>query len=172
LLDNIGALAKDRQELLWGPPEKNIIDLGVYKVSELKENDFISLKNSRGINSIRLYRGNPGPDSYLTKVVGIIYPKETPVLDVADLLPKVTRWVNTTSQTMGNWTSKEEVKQLANAKIQPAAVSTGDVPLKTANEVLQNNRELTVIGYDILQTPRFKIVYKLGSPIVKYQFGF
>lgn len=163
LLKIIGAYKRDRQELLWGPLEKKIIDLGVHKVSELKEGDFTSILSSEGINSIRIYRADPGSDSYLSNVVGIIYPKEMSVLDVTDLLPKLTHWVNTTSQTMGNWTPKEWIQQeLANLKIQPVLVAKGDIPLKLMNEFLKNNEELVVIGFDELQIPRYKMVFHLN----------
>lgn len=163
-LDNIGALSNEKQKLLWGYPDKNMIDLGVRKVSELTESDLALIKNAQGVNSIRLYRTDPGSGNYTSNVVCINYPKETPVLDIMDLLPKATRWVNTTSQNMGNWTSKEQIKQeLATVKTQPVPVSKGNVPLKLANEVLHTKRVLIVIGYDMLQIPRYKIVYKLDS---------
>jgi len=93
----------------------------------------------------------------------INYPKETPVMDIMDLLPKVAQWVNTTSQNMGNWETKEDILQheLATINTRPVLVSKGDIPLGLANEVLQNNRELIVIGYDILQIPQYRIVYKI-----------
>ncbi|MHB8916970.1 MAG: hypothetical protein ACYC4H_03030, partial [Desulfocucumaceae bacterium] len=162
-LDVIGALSTEKQKMLWGPPDKDITDLGVHEVSELKESDFTSIKNSQGMNSIRLYRADPGPGNYTSNVACINYPKETPVLDIMDLLPKVTRWVNTTSQNMGNWVTKEDILQrdLAAVKTQPVLVAKGDVPLKLANEVLQNNRELVVIGFDVLQVPKYKITFRV-----------
>ncbi|HBV98646.1 MAG TPA: hypothetical protein DEF36_16635 [Desulfotomaculum sp.] len=157
-LDVIGALSAEKQNFLWGPPDKNLNDLGVSEVSELKESDFTSIKNSQGVNSIRLYRTEPRPGNYTANIVCIYYPKETPVLDIIDLLPKVTRWVNATSQNMGNWVTKEDIlqHQLANIKTQPVPVANGDAPLKLANEALLNNRMLVIIGFDVLQTPKYK----------------
>lgn len=162
-LENIGALSSDKQKSLWGPQAKNITDLGVYKVSELKESDLKLIKDSPGINSLRLYRGDPDRNNYLANVVGINYPKETPVPDIMDLLPKVTQWVNTTPQNMGNWVTKEDILQFepAKLKIQPVPVAKDDVLLKLSNEALQKNRELVIIGFDVLQIPRYKIIYKL-----------
>lgn len=162
-LDIVGALSSEKQKLLWGPPDKNIINLGVRKVSELTENDLALIGNFQGVNSIRLYRTDPGSGNYMSKVICVNYPKETPVLDIMDLLPKVIRWVNTTSQNMGNWVTKEDILQeeLAGVKIQPVPVSKGDVPLKLANEVLQNNRELIVIGFDVLQVPKYKMTLRI-----------
>lgn len=163
MFDNIGALSSEKQELLWGPPDKNITDLGIHEVSELKESDFTPIKNSQGINSIRLYRTDPGPGNYTSDVICVNYPKETPVLDVMDLVPKATRWVNTTSQNMGNWVTKEDIlhTELAGINIQPVPVLKGNLPLNLANEELQKNRELTVIGFDMLQIPRYKMTLRM-----------
>jgi hypothetical protein len=162
LLNNVGALSRDRQELLWGSLDKNIVDLGVHKVQELKESDFSFIENFQDINSIRLYGYEPTQDNYDSYVVSIVYPKETPILDVLDLLPKVTHWINTTSQNMGNWVSKERIiQELKNVKTQSIPVSIGNIPLKQANEALQRNRELVVIGFDVFQVPKCKITFRV-----------
>ncbi|PKM78511.1 MAG: hypothetical protein CVU90_01880 [Firmicutes bacterium HGW-Firmicutes-15] len=162
-LDMIGAISSDKQKLLWGPPEQKITDLGVYDISKLQEKDFALIKNSPGINSLRLYRTNPSTD-YTSDVVGIIYPQPTPVLDMVDLLPQVTQWLSTTPQNMGNWVSKESIiAELAGIKIQPARVYRQDIPLDVANEVFQNKRELTVIGYDVLQVPICKMTLRMSN---------
>lgn len=163
LLEITGALSSNQQKRLWGPIDKNIMDLGVHEVSELNESNFdILFKNLPGINSIRLYRTDPGAEKYVSNVVSVIYPNDTPVLDVVDLLPRINQWVTTTPQSMGNWVSKGSIIQdLKVIKIKPVPVSTGNISHKQVNEVLQNNRELIVIGFDILQIPQYKIVYKL-----------
>lgn len=158
MLGNVGVLSRERQERLWGKNDQSITDLGVYKVSELKESDFELLKNSPGINSIRLYGADSVGGSYMFNVVSVIYPRETPVLDIMDLLPKMSRWINGTPQNMGNWVSKEAIiQELETIKIQPVPVSKGVVPLELANSVLQNNGQLIVVGFDILQVPKYKI---------------
>lgn len=91
LLDNIGALSPERRERLWGSAAAAIIDLGTYEVSKLKQADFTAIKNAAGVNSLRLYWGDPAAGGYLANVAGVVYPEETPVLDVADLLPKVAK---------------------------------------------------------------------------------
>lgn len=162
LLEVVGALSPEQQKRLYGSSDETIIDLGVHTVLEFKENDFAVIKNAQDINSIRLYQVEPGSDSYTANVVGIIYPNDTPVLDIVDLLPKISRWVNTTPQSIGNWVSKESIIQDVSAyKINEVPVSKGDIPLELANGALQNNRELIAIGFDIMQIPRYKIIYKL-----------
>jgi hypothetical protein len=162
LMHNVGALSRERQERLWDENNKSITNLGVYDVSELKESDFELLKNSPDINSIRLYWADPVHDSYMSNVVSVIYPKETLVLDIMELLPKVSRWVNGTPQNMGNWVSKEAIiQELAAIEIQPVQISKGAVSLELANSVLQNNRKLIAIGFDVLQVPRCKMTIRI-----------
>ncbi len=162
LLNIIGALSKDRQRSLWGSPDQSITDLGSYEVSELQKSDLAILLNSPGLNSLRFYRTDPGSGDYTTGVIFLNYPQETRVLDVMDLLPKVQQWVSSTSQNMGNWTSKEAIiQELANVQIESVPVFKGESPLTLANEVLRNNRELTVIGFDVLQVPRYRLSFVL-----------
>lgn len=164
LLDMVGALSKERQKLLWGSSEQSITDLGSYEVAELKESDLGLLKNSPGLNSLRFYRTDPSLGDFTTGVVCLNYPQETRVLDIMDLLPKVKQWVNTTAQSMGNWTSKEAVVQeLQAVQIDPVPVYKGEMPLKLLNEVLQNQRELVVVGFDVLQIPRYKMTLRLAN---------
>lgn len=164
LLQTVGALSREKQERLWGPPDKNIKDLGTHKVSKLKESDFTAIIDSPEVNSLRFYRSDPTHSDLLSNVVCVTYPKETPILDMMDLLPKLVHWVNTTPQNMGNWVSKESlIQDLSPIKAEPVPVFKGLIPPDVANEVLQSHRELVVVGYDILQIPRYKIVFKLES---------
>lgn len=163
LLRGAGAFSQKKKERLYGSADETIRDLGIHKVSNLQENDFTVIKNAEDINSIRLYCIDPALDSYTANVVSVFYPNETPVLDIVELLPRMNQWVNTTPQTIGNWVSKESIIQdisAFNSKAVP--VSRGNIPLKLANEVLKTNRELVVIGFDIMQIPRYKIIYKLS----------
>lgn len=162
LLDIVGALSNDRQKHLWGSPEQSITDLGSFKVSELRESDLAILSNSPGLNSIRFYRTDPGSGDYTTGVIFLSYPQETLVPDIMDLLPKLKQWVNSTPQNMGNWTSRESIVQkLETVQIESVPVYKGELTLKPANEILQNNRELTVVGFDVLQVPRYKLSFVL-----------
>lgn len=162
LLDYAGVLPGDIQKSLWGSSDNYLINLGEQQVSTLKESDFNKIKNFEGINSIRIYEDEPSSGNYEASVVNIIYPSETSVLDVMDLVPRVTKWVNTTSQNMGNWTTKEDImKGFADLNIQSVPVFKIDIPINEANEILQKNGELTVIGFDVLQIPRYKITFRI-----------
>ena len=47
---------------------------------------------------------------------------------------------------------------LSDANIESVLISK-KIPLEKANEILLANRELIVIGFDVLQVPRYKIVF-------------
>lgn len=65
---------------------------------------------------------------------------------------------------MGMWTPKESIEQeLSALHIKPVQVHRKDFPLKLLNDILHSNQELVVIGFDILQVPRYKMIYKLDS---------
>lgn len=159
----IGALSSEKQRILWGDHEENITDLGTYEVSELKENDFALIADDSIINSIRLYKAAPVND-YIGNTEGVYYPGRTRVLDIADLLPKMEQWIKVTTQNMGNWVTKEDLlyNDLANIKIKSVPVMN-DLPLKYANEILLNSSKLVMIGFDMLQVPRYKIVFQLND---------
>lgn len=79
-----------------------------------------------------------------------------------DLTPRIKRWLDTTNQTMGNWSSKENIiRELEDINIEEVPVYENDLPIARAQEILQNNGKLVVIGFDILQVPRYQIVYEL-----------
>lgn len=145
-----------------GSPGQSIVDLGSSQISILHENDLNLLKNSPGLNSMRFFRSYPASGDFTSGVICLNYPKKTPIMDIMDLLPRVKKWVNTTPQNLGNWTSKEAVLQeLAVLETEPVPVFREELPLKLLNEVLQDNGELTVIGFDVLQIPRYKVTLRL-----------
>lgn len=77
-----------------------------------------------------------------------------------DIIPRMKQWVCTTSQNMGNWTSKEAVAQeLEAVPIEPVPVFKRDIPLELLNEVLQDKQELVAVGFDVLQVSRYKMVF-------------
>jgi hypothetical protein len=156
----LGVLSSEKQRILWGNPEENITDLGTFEVSELTENDFSSITGDSIINSIRLYKVEPAND-YIENTEGVYYPKRITVPDIAELLPKLEKWVKATPQNMGNWVTKESIlDNLANANIEIKSVPViRELPLKYANEILQNNSKLVMVGFDILQVPRYKILF-------------
>ncbi len=162
LFKDFGAFSEDKQEKLWGNQEEYITDLGTREFFEFSENDFDLFANSNDVNSIRVYIA-PSNKNYHKNVEMVFYAKETLVLDIMDLTPKVKYWTETTPHTLGNWVSKETVLQnLESINVEKVPVYNG-VPLKELNNLLQNNKEITAIGFDVLQIPRYKMTFKFGK---------
>ncbi len=159
-LNNYGYSSKDNQVRLWGNPElKCDVSINTHEitVSELKV-----ILNLKGINSIRIYPVNPKDENYTVNVLGVFYPQKTSVLDVMDLIPEMKTWISSTSQSMGNWTSREEIiHSLSEIKIKPVTVFKGERPLEDLNNALKKNKKLILIGFDILQIPVYKITCNL-----------
>lgn len=162
VFERIGALSGEKQRRLWGEPEENITDLGIQKISDLKKSDFELIAKSKYVNSLRIYKTAPDYGNLTSGVLAVVYPKKPTVLDIMDLTPKVEHWLNTTNQTMGNWTSKEEIiGDLAAVKLEEVSVYENDVPVEVVKEILKNKGKVMVIGFDVLQIPRYKVVYEL-----------
>lgn len=161
---DIGFFSAEKQKKLWGNPEENMIDLGVSNILTLTENDFALITNHPEVNSLRFYETIPDLDNLASGVFAIAYPRKTPVLDIMDFTPKVKHWLNSTSQSMGNWVSKEETVQSMNAlKIEECLIYEDRIPLKTTKEFLQKNNRFVVLGFDILQIPRYKMIFELKN---------
>ncbi len=164
--ERIGAFSTKKQTRLWGAPEKNISDLGVFDVDELTQEDFDLIANLENVNSLRLYQTTAHYDDLTSGVFAVVYPKERLVLDVMDLFYKTKHWIDTTPLTMGVWVSKAEMKKM----LEDMDISFDEVeayekliPLEKANEVLRNNKKLVVIGFDVLQIPRYKMVFSYSK---------
>ncbi|MEN6390447.1 MAG: hypothetical protein ABFD04_08505 [Syntrophomonas sp.] len=158
-LNEIGALSSTKQRELWGSPENSLKDLGNYRIWGLQEIDFDLIKNTPGINSIRLYRIDPGID-FDAGVAGIYYPNKTAVIDACDLLYRLDHWANITPQSMGNWVSKESIfKELAGFHPNAIPVYNETIPLNLANEVLRQDHVLVIVGFDVLQKPVCKMTF-------------
>lgn len=162
--ERIGALSGDKRKKLWGETKDNIIDLGTLKVSDLKKSDFDLISNSKSVNSLRIYKTDPDYDNLTSGVFAVAYPKKISSLDIVDLIPKLRHWYNTTDQSMGNWTSKEDViQELESIKIEEVPAYENDIPAESIEKILKNNGKLVVVGFDVLQIPRYKVVYELGK---------
>lgn len=157
---NIGCFSEKKYIKMWGTtsqfPEVNFI------LPEISEAGFLeSIKNSQ-INSVRIYKVNPGTGLFYSNVIGIFYPKVTPVLDVLDFIPQMSSWVNSTNQSMGNWVSREEIlHKLADINFPKVPVYKAVFPKEELNYLLKNNGSVILIGFDELQLPQFKIKYSV-----------
>ena len=161
LLENVGALSGPKRISLWGTPSETMAGLGERIVPKMFKDDMKAFA-APGINSIRIYTSLPEQDVD-AGISCIVYPRATRVLDVVDLLPRVTRWVQNTPQSMGNWTSREELYQELGEREWPeVTVYQGDQGLEPANKILRENGKLVLVGFDVLQVPRAVITFKLA----------
>ena len=161
IFKEIGALSGKKQNKLWGASEENMADLGVENLSALEQNDFGWIPTDRQVNSLRFYRKTPDHDRLTTGVIAIAYPQKSQILDIVELAAKMKKWGRTTSLTMGNWVSKEEVLMLLESiESKEVPIFQGAVPIEWANGELQETGELHAIGFDIVQVPRIKIVFR------------
>ena len=159
MLDYTGALAPEKQVRLWGAPAETVVDLGRQAVPFLAQRDLDFIANQKAVNSLRFYRADPGSD-FAGYAAAILYPGETPVLDLVDLGGRLTHWLETTPQSMGNWVNRDAtLAKLSDAGIAAAPV-IGENTLDAVDRLLKENGELFVVGFDTLQVPRFRIVFK------------
>lgn len=157
---DIGFYSAEKQKKLWGDPEENIINLGVRSISTFSE-DIANITNQPEINSLRFYETVPDFGHLTSGVYAVLYLQKTSVRDIMDFSPKVQQWLNTTAQSMGNWTSKEDTLQSINSLgIEVVPVYEDEISLDTTNKLLQKNNRIVVLCFDILQLPRYKIVFE------------
>lgn len=160
IFNDIGAYSFEKQKKIWGDPSGNIEDLGQFKVAEIKKKDYNLIANNPDINSLRIYRTTPNNENLTEKVYAIVYPHKTSVLDIMELVPKICRWLDSLSLSIGNWSSKEEIKkEYASLNIVEPLVFKNSFPIDSINNLFLKKHEIYIIGFDILQIPVNKIVY-------------
>ncbi|HAM88470.1 MAG: hypothetical protein US83_C0004G0084 [Candidatus Falkowbacteria bacterium GW2011_GWC2_38_22] len=162
IFKDIGALSSEKQGKLWGASEKLITDLGTQKTSVLIEKDFELISGKKEINSLRVYKTEADYNNLMLGVYAIIYPDKSSILDIIELTAKMKKWIDATPLTMGNWTSKEEVRQeLEAVDFEEAPVYEKPAGIEKLNTFLQENGKAVVVGFDALQIPRYRITFEL-----------
>jgi len=158
----LGVLSDEKQRKLWGDPNDTVVILGTHDVLTVTDNDVKSITELQDVNSVRLYEDDLD-GNYLEKARAVFYPRKTRALDAVDVLSKVGLWSKSTKQNMGNWVSKESIlKDVADSKVRPVPISM-KIPIELANEILHKKSKLVVIGFNVLQAPRYKIVFELAE---------
>ena len=164
-LKKLGVSSFETQEKLWSSTDQSIKSLDEIKKSHLTRNDFSPLNNTE-INSIRLYSSDPTKEEFLSDAVCIIYPKNKNILDFVDLAQNLDQWIQNTKQNMGNWVSKESLKEkFGITNIAAVPVSKNEIPIKFLNKILLEKKTLVAIGFDVIQIPRLKITFKLNEEL-------
>lgn len=157
----MGAFSRAEQRRLWQGAEAAGARSAL-AVARIGEEDIAPLLRCEGASSVRVYDPEPSDESYAAGVAWVVYPRKTPYLDAADLLPKLQTWLDSTSQSMGNWVSREAI--LERGEVLAGAgprVITHSFPLGPANALLHRHRRVTVIAFDVLQLPRCRIDFTL-----------
>lgn len=159
---DIGAFSREKQQYLWNVSEQDSFPSRIVHVSQITEHDVEAIVHCPNVNSIRVYEPAPDSENYLSHVAGIMYPQDTLYLDAADLLPRIRNWLQTTSQSMGNWVSKDVLLQEeALQDVRPVNMITNHFPLDAANDILRIHKEVVVIGFDMLQIPVYQMTFKV-----------
>lgn len=151
-LDDIGALSYGRQKKYWGEPVNNAEDLGELPIS----NAFKMLDTLKDINSIRIYSTSPNFTNLTDSVWGIVYPSPTVVLDVMEVVPNIVAWTETSTLSMGNWTSMADIKnRFAKISFDKPLIFHEKIPVGAIENKLIATPEIYFVGFDVLQIPRF-----------------
>jgi len=158
---DIGAFSYEKQKKLWGDPYENIKDIGEFTLNELTTFELDSVVNIPGINSLRIYTGNPDYEHLTESVWAVFYSKDTMVLDIMELVPNIVQWTETSSLSMGNWSSLAELKnEYSNLNITKPLIYKNKFPLDEVNRKFKEAAELYILGFDKLQIPRCEINFK------------
>ena len=161
LFKKIGAFSGKLQKKLWGGIDKTLQYEKSLVVDTVSTNHLEEISSNQSLNSLRVYKGLPNHDNLASDVAAVIYPGPVEILDVIDLSQNVTRWVESTSQSMGNWVSREELhKRIQNLNVKQTPIHKNEIPLDQMNAILKNNGRLIVIGFDELQIPIAKLEFE------------
>jgi len=159
-LELVGAFSPKKQRRLWGSPEKTCSDLGKLRVNEPTGKDLDTIRTTKDVNSWRIYTVKPDSDNYTKNVAGIIYPKTNSIPDIMELVPKLKTWISSTSQSMGNWVSREKIlRDLSVNMTKRVPVIKGDISIELLDTHLKKNKTVTLIGFDVLQVPRYTVTF-------------
>jgi hypothetical protein len=110
----------------------------------------------------------PAGDGYDdASLVEVIYPGDSPVLDVMDLRQHIARFVAASGQEFGNWSLKDSLRERLKLgrKTRAIPVSRGGLDLARIAGRHPDAQRFYVIGYDVFQAPVFRLEFVLaGNP--------
>ncbi|UJX39609.1 hypothetical protein K9F62_12820 [Desulfovibrio sp. JY] len=155
----LGILDSLKQQRLWGDYETIVENFGRRIIARTSQVSFESVSGYSGVNSIRVYIAPPGT-RFLDKVALIYYPRKTVVPDAVQILANVNDWLGKTPQQMGNWVTKDSIRKLlANIAVQSVPTFMYP-PVDEVNRILQDNGQVVLVGFDLLQIPLCMIAYQ------------
>lgn len=155
----VGAFSGEKYLSMWGNPDLQCKNLGDLATLEITENDIRANQILMQSNSIRIYSEEPDSAKFTRNVITVFYPQKTICLDVMELLPGMKDWVTKTSQSLGNWTSKEDLMMnISGTGINYTPIFKESLPINEMNQCLNTNKKVILIGFDELQIPRCKLI--------------
>lgn len=156
IFKEIGATCPETQHRLWGTPQKTIQAREEMTMEDITESTLKSRARTYDLNSFRIYYSDPGPNELLEETKVVYYPFATPVRDIVELTLNLKDFIAATKLSMGNWISKACVQEQLNRISTPENIATvrsiGD-----ARKTMKDHGEFIVIGFDVLQVPRYKL---------------
>ncbi|MFW5490173.1 MAG: hypothetical protein ACNI3A_17425 [Desulfovibrio sp.] len=161
IFNEIGALSPEKQRFLWGSLEKNIRTDTEIGVARLTLDQLRSMAADHDLNSFRFYQDSPGQNDLLSEARMVCTPAPTPVPDIIELVQGLRRFLASTNQSMGNWVSKADVEErLRPVTIREDVVVTHVLPETEIRSLKKKTKKCVVIGFDLLQIPRFRLVVR------------
>jgi len=161
IFKDIGAFTPEKQRKLWGEPMKTI---KVRKKIEVKNDltpyhlDF--LDSCENVNSFRIFFNEINFNHLFEGVKGIFYNQKKSIPDIMELNSKYENWVKSTSQSVGNWVSKDDImKELSSLSIPKTPIYAYDDVYGVMLEVWLQNKKVNIIGFDKMQIPVCEIIY-------------
>jgi hypothetical protein len=153
------------RQRLWGkaiaaPPE--LVRVEVQRWEEA------NLPKGTSAQSFRVYRDViPAGDTYDdASLVQVIYPGDSPILDVMELRQCIDRFIAANGQAFGNWKSKEALREEPldlHRKIQAVPISHNGLDLARIARDYPDTRRFHIIGYDPFQVPVFSAEFRRTS---------
>ena len=165
MMEIAGTLPDEQQKRLWKDTRK-LQSLGTYKQEGITDKEIEQIQMFPEVNTIRVYTDESQVGG-LQGVEFVLYPTGSRGLDAADVLPRMKKWVSTTTQSMGNWESKENIQSELNNIYTDKMVQTlhgnliGEATINILNSILQKKGKLILVGMDMLQCPRVCVTYEL-----------
>ncbi len=154
IFDNIGAFSYTKQKKLFGESIDSIQNYGSIPIENFKPFIHKILKSDMKINSLRFYKTKPDSSKLTENVWALYYPNNSGVLDVTELVPNLVAWADSTTLSVGNWTSVAEKKQ----ELEKVHIKKPIILLENNIEnVLEVEENVYCIGFNILQIPKFII---------------
>jgi hypothetical protein len=154
LYDAVGAFSREVQARLWGGPGTAEPKPAVRRARAIGAGDLADLLADRRVNSVRvLAPDSSGAREAFERALLVFYPGDGRYPDVVDLVPRIRAWLESTSQGMGNWTSKESMLDELPGIPAGIPVSAETFPYAEANGLLRRFGRLELVGLDVLQIP-------------------